>query len=115
MSAVGAALNRGIVRSSFVFVADVPREPDEVEAELLRRAQGAVEAAERIRARAEVLVGASVVAREAKMTTRCAWCSRYRFGEQWVLVEEPSATAADVTHGICEDCMAALRASGMSV
>lgn len=110
-------MNRGIVRSSFVFVADAPREPDEVEAELLRRAQGAVEAAECIRARAEVLVGASVVAREAKMTTRCAWCSRYRFGEQWVLVEErPAFTdSADVTHGICEECMAALRAAGMSV
>jgi hypothetical protein len=92
-------------------------ERGEVEAALLRRAENAIEAAEQIRARAEVLVGASASAREAKMVTRCAWCSRYRFGDRWVVVEEAPAFTGfqDVTHGICEDCVAALRASGMSV
>jgi hypothetical protein len=50
------------------------------------------------------------------MTTRCAWCGRYRVGGAWVLVEEPPAfVSSEVTHGICEDCFAVLRAAGMSV
>jgi hypothetical protein len=51
------------------------------------------------------------------MTARCAWCGRYRAGEHWVLFEQlPSfAEYAEVTHGICEACTDALRASGMSV
>ena len=42
---------------------------------------------------------------------------RYRLEERWVLVEDAPAFAehADLTHGICEDCVAGLRASGMSV
>lgn len=100
---------------------DAGSEPDEVEDEveagLLRRAEEAVEAAERIRDSSEVVVGVSVALREPGMTTRCAWCARYRLGERWVLVGElpPFAVAAEVTHGICEDCVRALRASGMSV
>lgn len=90
---------------------------DEIEAALLRRAEEAVEEAERIRAGSEVVVGISAALRQSGMTTRCAWCGRYRAGEHWVLMEQlPSfAESAGVTHGICEACIDVLRASGMSV
>jgi hypothetical protein len=92
-------------------------EVDEDEAALLRRAEEAVAAAERIRAGSEVVVGVSAALRQSGMTARCAWCGRYRAGEHWVLFEQlPSfAEYAEVTHGICEACTDALRASGMSV
>lgn len=62
-------------------------------------------------------MGVLIAVRESRMTARCAWCGRYRIGEGWMLLDElPSfAAVVDVTHGICEDCIAALRASGMSV
>ena len=92
------------------------REPNEVEAALLRRAQEAVDAAARIRAHSEVLVVASAVLRESGMASRCAWCGRFRFAERWVVVALPVfAERVEVTHGICEDCVGALRAAGMSV
>jgi hypothetical protein len=91
-----------------------PGRPDEVEAALLRRAAEAIDAAERIRARSEVLAGLSFSLR-ARMVTRCAWCGRYRIdGDYWVVVEQPPG-GWDVTHGICDDCFAALLAAGMSV
>lgn len=48
-------------------------------------------------------------------TTRCAWCGRYRVGDRWVAVKDvPSIKESSTTHGICEDCMAALRDAGLS-
>ena len=89
----------------------------DVEAALLRRAQRAVEAAEYLRARSEVIVAVSSALRASGLTTRCAWCSRYRVDGHWVLVEPPPdfGETTVMTHGICEDCVAALRAAGMSV
>ena len=94
-----------------------PEERPEVEAALLARAQSAVDAAERILASSEILVGAATSIRDSGMTTRCAWCGRYRLGGRWVIVERmPDFSEwAGVTHGICEECVDALRAAGMSV
>ena len=93
------------------------REPDDIEAALFRRAEAAIEAAERVLARSEVAVGASAALRESGMATRCAWCGRYRAGDRWVLLAEAPdfVELAAVTHGICDDCIAELRASGLSV
>jgi hypothetical protein len=74
-------------------VADPHGTSGECEAALLRRAQEAIGAVERIRARAEVVSGAPVSVREAQMITRCAWCSRYRFGDHWVLLENARAVS----------------------
>lgn len=89
----------------------------DVEGALLHRAERAVEAAADIRARSEVIAAVSAALREADLTTRCAWCSRYRVDGRWVLVEPPPEFGglAGITHGICEECVAELRATGMSV
>jgi hypothetical protein len=83
---------------------------------LLHRAQAAIDAAERVRARSEMVVSLSVALRESGMTTRCAWCSRYRVGGRWVVAADAPefADSAAVSHGICEECVAELRAVGLS-
>lgn len=96
-----------------------PREPSrngDLDEALVRRAQAAIDAAERVRARSEVLVGISESLRESGMTTRCAWCSRYLVGDRWLLVPDAPGFVqlAAVSHGICEDCIAELRAAGLS-
>ena len=92
------------------------REPDDIEAALLSRAEAAIEAAEGVLARTEVTVGASVALRESGMATRCAWCGRYRLGDRWVILTDAPdfVELAAVSHGICEDCIVELRASGLS-
>jgi hypothetical protein len=54
--------------------------------------------------------------REGAMSARCAWCGRYRVGELWLPAHAmpAAATAAPVSHGICPDCVAALRDAGKS-
>jgi len=83
---------------------------------LLRRAQEAVDAAQRLVADAEV---ADVVAHLARgsLASRCAWCGRYRVGTHWVTVDRAleSDETAGISHGICPDCVAILRDTGMSV
>lgn len=85
--------------------------------ELLARAEAAVAAAEQLVARSEVVVGLSTALRDAGMTTRCAWCGRYRLGDRWAVVRDLPAFGdmASATHGICEDCITSLRSAGMSV
>ena len=50
----------------------------------------------------------------AAMPSRCAWCGRYRVGDEWLTVERPAA-GARVSHGICPDCVEALRNTGQSI
>jgi hypothetical protein len=90
-------------------------EPD-VEAALLDRAHEAIERAAQIQRGSQVLVEISAALREGRLTARCAWCGRYRVGGEWVLVEAMPALAtfAAATHGICEECLEALRAAGLS-
>lgn len=90
---------------------------DDVEAALLRGAEAAIEAAARIRATSAVVTALSADRRESRMTARCAWCGRFRIGERWLVVESMPVFAdhAQITHGICEDCVEALRSAGMSV
>lgn len=46
---------------------------------------------------------------------RCAWCERYRVGDEWLAVTRSQAFGrAEVTHSICEDCIAGLRETGVS-
>jgi hypothetical protein len=54
--------------------------------------------------------------REDAMSARCAWCGRYRVGERWLPAGElpEGVVAASVSHGICPDCVAALRDAGKS-
>lgn len=82
----------------------------------MRRAQAAIDAAERVRARSEVITEISEALRESGMTTRCAWCSRYLVGDRWVVVADAPSfiRLAAVTHGICDDCVGELRAAGLS-
>jgi hypothetical protein len=91
----------------------MPHELDDV---LFRRAQAAIDAAERVRARSELVVDLSVAIRDGGMTTRCAWCSRYRLSRGWVAVSDAPKFLdfAAVSHGICDECVAELRAAGLS-
>ena len=96
---------------------DELREPEDVEAALLARAEQAVEAARQLCAESEVMLGVSHAVRDGGLTTRCAWCGRYRIDDRWLVVERvPSfAERAGVSHGICDDCTEALRGAGLSV
>jgi hypothetical protein len=65
----------------------------------------------------DTLLDRAAEAREGAMSARCAWCGRYRVGERWLAVGELPAAAkakAPVSHGICPDCVAALRDAGKS-
>lgn len=51
------------------------------------------------------------------MSARCAWCGRYRVGESWLPagdVPQETKAAARISHGICPDCVGALRDAGKS-
>lgn len=54
--------------------------------------------------------------RTGALVGRCAWCERYRrIGGDWLTVTRSRMLeAVDVTHGICEDCISALRERGQS-
>jgi hypothetical protein len=84
--------------------------------ELLRRAQEAIDAASELVAHSQVIVELSVERREAELTTRCAWCSRYHLAGKWVILRPTLRVGEDMTtHGICPDCVIALRDAGVSV
>jgi hypothetical protein len=88
-------------------------EEQDVEAALLARAEDAVLAAVQIRNESEVLPAAAVAV-EQELPLRCAWCGRYCVDEHWVVLEG-RAPPVRATHGICEDCLHALRDRGLSV
>jgi hypothetical protein len=96
---------------------DEPREAEDVEATLLARAEQAIESARQLCEESEVMLGASHTLREGGLATRCAWCGRYRIEDRWLVVERVPAFAerAGVSHGICDDCIAALKGAGLSV
>jgi hypothetical protein len=82
---------------------------------LLKRAQEAIEAAARIVSTSDVLAHVSEDLRETGMTSRCAWCGRYRIGDRWMVLGQSRLIATSrTTHGICEDCIEVLRAAGLS-
>jgi hypothetical protein len=83
--------------------------------DLLERARRAIVAARRLVGEADT---ADVMAhlQRGHLGARCAWCGRYRVGDRWVRVaRELDESSARVTHGICPDCVAALRDAGRSV
>jgi hypothetical protein len=82
---------------------------------LLTRAQEAVDAAAAIVAESEVMAQLAAVRRGKGLMSRCAWCSRFRVEGRWVVVEPWPGLENRTSHGICEDCVAALREVGMSV
>ncbi len=87
---------------------------EDVEAALLRRVEEAVEHAQEVVEGSAVLPGS---AEHRALSARCAWCGRYRVDDKWVVAPPGSVSlkARDSTHGICDDCIADLRARGLSV
>jgi len=65
----------------------------------------------------DVLAHIAEQLREHGVTTRCAWCGRYRADDHWVKLEQAPTFVhkADLSHGICPECTAALRDQGLSV
>ena len=59
---------------------------------------------------------ALVALREGGWVTRCAWCGRYRIGDDWVTssYSRGPVRRSRTTHSICEDCVAGLREAGQS-
>lgn len=95
---------------------EVGSDEERLHEDLLERAQRAVDAATEILATSQVLTTLSVDRRHGTLTSRCAWCGRYRIEGTWVKVGPGVAiNGAETTHGICEDCVAALRGAGLSV
>ena len=82
---------------------------------LLDRAKAAVDAAAETVAHSEVVMAVSPEARGTVLTSRCAWCGRYRIAERWVVIEGHVSGEIGTTHGICEDCVKSLRETGLSV
>jgi hypothetical protein len=93
----------------------VASEDDRLHDLLLRRAEDARDAAAETVAQSEVLAHISEDLRGIGMTSRCAWCGRYRIGERWARIEaSPLIHASRTTHGICDVCVANLRSAGLS-
>jgi hypothetical protein len=65
----------------------------------------------------DALLGRAAEVHGAEMSARCAWCGRFRLGEHWFPLGEPgeAAPTVPVSHGICPDCVEALREAGKSV
>ena len=84
---------------------------------LFTRIEDAVAAADRIRGESEVLLDISIALREGRLTSRCAWCGRYRVAERWhVVAEMPEVVMyAGTTHTICEECVETLQKTGLSL
>jgi hypothetical protein len=55
--------------------------------------------------------------RQSGLTSRCAWCGRYRAGERWFRLDRPPSfiEMGELSHGICPDCIAELQGQGRSV
>ena len=82
---------------------------------LLERAQKAVDAAAETVAESEVIAHISAELRDAGLTSRCAWCGRFRVGDRWVTASaSPLIGLSRSTHTICEDCVVSLRDAGLS-
>lgn len=92
-------------------------QPADVQAVLFARIEEAIAAADRLRVESEVLLDISAALRDGRLTSRCAWCGRYRVGERWMIVAElPQLVAyAGTTHTICDQCVDLLQKRGLSV
>ena len=98
------------------YVREVASDEKRLHDALLKRAQEAVDAAAETVAASEVLAHVSEELRETGMTSRCAWCGRYRIGDRWLVVRDSVLIdRSRTTHGICEDCVDTLRGTGLSV
>ncbi len=113
LETVGAPLVR---TKSSAYGRDVGSEEEKrLHQALLNRAHEAVEAAAHTVAESEVLAHVSEDLRVSGMTSRCAWCGRYRIGDRWLALERsPLIESSRSSHGICEDCTDSLREAGLS-
>jgi hypothetical protein len=87
--------------------------------QLAQRVETAIATAAETGRRSRLLRTASQRRRDGALTTRCAWCGRYAVGNRFRRPDEtPSfvsfAGSDHVTHGICPDCIDALRREGKS-
>jgi hypothetical protein len=76
----------------------------------------AARAADLVR-QAEMLVDVAAATRGETFAVRCAWCGRYRLGEQWVAPDDYPAfrrRESELTHTICSRCHDELHAAGLS-
>lgn len=82
---------------------------------LRERARNARHAAKETVAHSKDLAWLLSVCRQDTLTSRCAWCRRYRVGEHWLDAgRTPPVRASPTTHTICDDCAQALRDGGVS-
>ena len=95
---------------------DTEMEKEHLHEALLARAQEAVDAAAEVVAHAEAITTVSSDLREGALTSRCAWCRRYRVSDGgWVALRASvMIDFAETTHGICDDCIRSLRDRGLS-
>lgn len=94
-------------------------EPDDpvIAHTLLARAAAASRRSEELVREALVLTETSAALR-GEMAARCAWCGRYRLGEQWIGEEDLpgfSERFPEASHTICPDCVERLRETGQSI
>lgn len=84
--------------------------------ELLRRVEEAVRRSGEVVAESELLRDLSEAVASGRLTARCAWCGRYELGGRWVVAEHRVFAGGGIgaSHGICPDCLRALRESGLS-
>ena len=83
-------------------------------AELRQRAREAVQAARTTVAHSQDLAWLFGEGTKLTLTTRCAWCRRYRVRGHWLDSGRTLIPAGRTTHGICDECAEGLREVGLS-
>lgn len=90
--------------------------------DLARRLRDASKRSERLHLEAERLVDLSARIRSARRgevsIVRCAWCERFKLGEEWLPLEAigqgqqhvEAVLLGQATHGICPGCFRELQA-----
>jgi hypothetical protein len=86
--------------------------------DLLRRIHVAAARAADLAREAELQARTSAAIRSRGLTARCAWCGRYRVGDEWLGADDvpafPPSTGV-TTHSICPGCWDELHSARLSV
>jgi hypothetical protein len=98
------------------YLRDVGADEEYLHAALLERARAVVDQARATVAHSKELAWLLGAWTEQPLTSRCAWCRRYRVGDHWRDAgRTPPIPANRTTLSICDDCTEALRGSGLSL